>query len=68
MDVVLDDAFDFLLRQAGLSLPPGERAELKALYERYLPRLNALHAVDLGDEEVAGIFLPQATPHKPESP
>ena len=67
MDVVPEEAFDFLLRRAGLSLPPGERAELKALYERYLPRLNALHAADLGDEEVAGIFLPQVTSHEPES-
>lgn len=52
---VSNQAFDHLLASAGLSLPSDERNELKALYERYLPRLAALHAWDPGEEEPAGL-------------
>ncbi len=47
-----------LLARAGLALSPADTEQLKAIWGEYLERLKLLHAADLDDEEVAGLFIP----------
>jgi len=52
------------LNRAGLTLAPGALIQVQLLWERYQELLGVLHAADLNDEEVAGLFLPGKTGDK----
>ena len=47
-----------LLEGVGIDLSREELVYLVPFYERDLERLAVLHAADLDDEEVAGLFAP----------
>ena len=49
---------DALLARAGLAPSPADTKQLEAIWEKYLEQLKVLHAADLDDEEVAGLFIP----------
>jgi hypothetical protein len=62
MDQQIKQTLTALLARHGLQ--PRER-DLEAfgpLIEQYMASLKALHSVDVDDEEMALIFLPQSTP------
>lgn len=59
METLTPEAFEALLKRAGLDPTEQDKEKLRALFESFLPRLEALHAADLDDEEVASIFTPQ---------
>ena len=46
------------LERAGFRLPAAEMEQVKDFFEKFSERLKILHAADLDDEEVAGVFLP----------
>lgn len=48
-----------LMERAGLQLTESDARRLASLYEKYLERLQALHAADLDSEEVASVFPAQ---------
>lgn len=50
--------FDAAVQRMEVTLSPDDRQKVKALWERYRERLAMLHAADVGDEEVAGLFVP----------
>lgn len=50
------------LERAGIILSKEELEGLAPLYEKYLEQLEVLHAADLDDEEVAGVFTPSWPP------
>ena len=52
------------LNRAGLTLSPGALIQVQLLWERYQELLGVLHAADLNDEEVSGLFLPGKTGDK----
>ena len=58
MESMTMEDFRHLLNRAGLQLPQEEAKQLKAAYDEFQDQLKALHAADLDDEEVSGIFLP----------
>ena len=47
-----------LLKRVDLTLTGEEREWLLKVYEGFRPQLRALHALDLGDEEVESAFMP----------
>ena len=48
----------FLLERAGLNLPKEEVERLRYLFEPYMERLEELHSVDVGEDEVASVYRP----------
>ena len=61
MTTPTNDEFRFLVRRAGLSMADDELHELKRLYDALQERLQPLRDADLFEEEVSGIFLPEAS-------
>ena len=58
MDITTARILSALLAQAGLEPKEGDLERFGPLIDRYVDNLKALHAVDLGDEEIAPIFHP----------
>jgi hypothetical protein len=50
-----------LLAREGLERKEGDLAEFAKIIELYMGNLKTLHSVDLGSEEVAGVFRPEWT-------
>lgn len=46
------------LARLGLKPNAADAAWLRGVYQRYVERVDRLHAADLNDEEVAGLFEP----------
>jgi hypothetical protein len=55
MDKLIDQSLNALLAREGLEPKEGDFIEL------YMENLRTLHSVDLGSEEVAGVFRPEWT-------
>ncbi len=51
-----------LLGRAGLRPTQREIDDLASFLERYQERLQQLHAIDVDNEEVAGVFSPRWDP------
>ena len=45
----------FMLERAGLHWPSEEVERLRYLFEPFMERLEELHSVDVGEEEVASV-------------
>ena len=57
-----------VLERVEINLSQEELQRLASFYEKYLEQLAALHAVDLDDEEVAGVFAPSWPPERGTTP
>jgi hypothetical protein len=49
------------LAQAGLEPKEGDLERFGDVLDTYVASLKALHAIDLGDEEIAPTFHPEST-------
>ncbi|HAL46528.1 MAG: hypothetical protein FI707_04520 [SAR202 cluster bacterium] len=56
------EEFGVLCARAGFVLTDEEARDLKGMWERVLPDLAALHAVDLGEGDLAVSFEPSWDP------
>jgi hypothetical protein len=61
MDKLIEDCLRALLAREGLERKEGDLAEFAKIIELYMGNLKTLHSVDLGSEEVAGVFRPEWT-------
>ncbi|MBI4338386.1 MAG: hypothetical protein HY680_00365 [Chloroflexi bacterium] len=59
MDTPSQETVDAALKHSGMDPSPQDRERLRTMYEQFLPRLQALRALNLDDEEAAGVFVPQ---------
>ena len=58
MEALTPERLTLLLARAGLDPAATDVDLLRGLFQRLLERLEALHAADLEQEEVAGILTP----------
>jgi hypothetical protein len=56
------EEFGVLCARAGIALTVEEARDLKGMWDRVLPDLAALHAVDLGEGDLAVSFEPNWDP------
>jgi hypothetical protein len=61
MDKVVEQSLNALLAREGLEPRQGDLQEFTRIIELYVETLKMLHSVDLGAEEVAGVFRPEWT-------
>jgi hypothetical protein len=61
MDKLIEQSLNALLAREGLEPKEGDLAEFAKIIELYMGNLKTLHSVDLGAEEVAGVFHPEWT-------
>lgn len=61
MDKVVEQSLNALLAREGLEPRHGDLQEFARIIELYVETLKTLHSVDLGAEEVAGVFRPEWT-------
>jgi hypothetical protein len=61
MDKLIEQSLNALLAREGLELRAGDLEEFAKIIELYIENLKTLHSVDLGAEEVAGVFRPEWT-------
>jgi hypothetical protein len=61
MDKLIDQSLNALLAREGLEPKEGDLQEFAKIIELYMENLRTLHSVDLGSEEVAGVFRPEWT-------
>jgi hypothetical protein len=59
MEASTPETLRLLLERSGLKLSADDMEQLRPVFEQYMKRVNELHAVDLSDEEVAGVFRPE---------
>ena len=59
MEKTIERSLTALLNQFGLETREGDLDRFGDVLETYVASLRALHAVDLGDEEIAPTFVPQ---------
>jgi hypothetical protein len=62
MEKMTEQTLRALLAREGLEPRPGDLEEFSEIIELYLSTLKTLHSVDLGAEEVAGVFRPDWQP------
>ena len=61
MDKLIEQSLNALLVREGLQPKEGDLEEFAKIIELYVSTLKTLHSVDLGAEEVAGVFRPEWT-------
>ncbi len=61
MDKLIEQSLNALLAREGLEPRAGDLEEFAKIIELYIGNLKTLHSVDLGAEEVAGVFRPEWT-------
>jgi hypothetical protein len=61
MDKLIEQSLHALLAREGLEPKEGDLEEFAKIIELYMGNLKTLHSVDLGPEEVAGVFHPEWT-------
>ena len=61
MDRKLEETVRALLAKEGLEAKEGDLERFGPLLEQYVATLETLRGVELGEEEIAGIFHPQGT-------
>jgi hypothetical protein len=61
MDTLIEQSLHSLLAREGLEPKEGDLEEFAKIIELYMGNLKTLHSVDLGAEEVAGVFRPEWT-------
>jgi hypothetical protein len=61
MDKLIEQSLNALLAREGLEPKAGDLEEFTKIIELYMNTLKTLHSVNLGDEEVAGVFRPEWT-------
>jgi hypothetical protein len=61
MDKLIEQSLHALLAREVLQPKEGDLEEFAKIIELYMGNLKTLHAVDLGAEEVAGVFRPEWT-------
>ena len=61
MDKLIEQSLNALLAREGLEPKEGDLEEFTRIIELYMGNLKTLHSVDLGDEELAGVFRPEWT-------
>jgi len=61
MDKLIDNSLHALLAREGLQPKEGDLEEFTKIIELYMVNLKTLHSVDLGAEEIAGVFRPEWT-------
>jgi hypothetical protein len=61
MDKLIEQSLNALLAREGLEPKEGDLEEFAKIIELYMENLKTLHSVDLGAEEVAGVFRPEWT-------
>ena len=61
MDKLIEQSLHALLAREGLEPKEGDLEEFAKIIELYMGNLKTLHSVDLGAEEVAGVFRPEWT-------
>jgi hypothetical protein len=61
MDKAVEQSLNGLLAREGLEPREGDLEEFAKIIELYMANLKTLHSVDLGAEEVAGVFRPEWT-------
>ena len=67
-DVSLEQ-FRTLAERAGLDLTDAELTALKPMYDYYVPLVQRLHQVELGEEDLAVTFVPDwPAEHTPGTP
>ena len=59
MDRKLEETVRALLAKEGLEAKEGDLERFGPLLEQYVATLETLRGVELGEEEIAGIFHPQ---------
>ena len=61
MDKLIEQSLNALLARERLEPRAGDLEEFAKIIELYMENLRTLHSVDLGGEEVAGVFRPEWT-------
>jgi hypothetical protein len=61
MDKLIEQSLNALLAREGLEPREGDLEEFAKIIELYVSTLKTLHSIDLGAEEVAGVFRPEWT-------
>jgi hypothetical protein len=61
MDNLIEQSLNALLAREGLEPKEGDLEEFAKIIELYMGNLKTLYSVDLGAEEVAGVFRPEWT-------
>jgi hypothetical protein len=61
MDKLIEQSLHALLAREGLEPKEGDLQEFAKIIELYIENLKTLNSVDLGAEEVAGVFRPEWT-------
>jgi hypothetical protein len=61
MDKLIEQSLRALLAREGLEPKEGDLQEFAKIIELYMENLKTLNSVDLGAEEVAGVFRPEWT-------
>lgn len=56
MEAITAEQVRIILGRSGLQLPDERIEVLTRIFEKYRPRLELLHAVDVENEEIAGTF------------
>ena len=53
---ISDEAFRVLVERAGLNPTPEDMSSLRTLYEHFAEGLKAMHAMELGEEDLAVMY------------
>ena len=61
MDKLIEENLLAVLKREGLEPREGDLEQFAKIIELYMGNLKTLHSVDLGAEEVAGVFRPEWT-------
>ncbi len=61
MEKLIEQSLLALLAREGLEPKEGDLEEFSKIIELYMATLKTLHSVNLGAEEVAGVFRPEWT-------
>jgi hypothetical protein len=59
MEKLTEQSLKALLAQAGLEPKDGDLERFGDVVDTYVASLKAMHAIDLGDEEIAPTFHPE---------
>jgi hypothetical protein len=59
MDKLIEQSLKALLAREGLEPKEGDLEQFAKIIELYMGNLKTLHSVDLGSDEIAGVFRPE---------
>ena len=63
---ISDEVFQVLVERAGLDPTPQDMASLRVLYEHFAEGLKAMHAMELGEEDLAVMYPAVWEPDPPQ--